>query len=104
MRTAVARWVGILFVAFSLQAANADSTHIAIQGYDVVAYFTEGKAVKGDPSYQLPFEDAKWQFASESHKKMFALKETTTAAAAAADASSAASQQSGLITRAQKAP
>jgi hypothetical protein len=72
MKTAVARWVGILVVALLMHGANADSTHIAIQGYDVVAYFTEGKAVKGSPSYELPFEDAKWQFANESHKQMFA--------------------------------
>lgn len=72
MKTAVARWVGILVVALSLQAANADSTHVAVGGYDVVAYFTEGKAVKGSPSYELPFDDAKWQFANASHKDMFA--------------------------------
>jgi hypothetical protein len=72
MKTAVARWVGVLVVALSLQAANADSTHVAVGGYDVVAYFTEGKAVKGSPRYQLPFDDAKWQFANASHKEMFA--------------------------------
>jgi hypothetical protein len=71
MQTAVAWWVGILFVAFALQAANADSTHVAVQGYDVVAYFTEGKAVKGSPDHEVPFEDAKWQFANQSHKEMF---------------------------------
>lgn len=71
MKTAVARWVGILVVALSLQAANADSTHIAIQGYDVVAYFTEGKAVKGSPDYESLFDDSKWQFARASHKEMF---------------------------------
>lgn len=72
MKTAIARWVGILFLALSLQSANADSTYVAIQGYDVVAYFTEGKAVKGNPSYALPFDDSKWQFANASHKEMFA--------------------------------
>jgi hypothetical protein len=82
MQTAVARWVGILFVALSLQSASADSTqvttpnatpdHVAIQGYDVVAYFTDGKAMKGDPSYEMPFDDVKWQFANASHKQMFA--------------------------------
>ena len=72
MQIAIARWVGILFAALSLQAANAESTHVAIQGYDVVAYFTDGKAVKGSPSYELPFDDSKWQFANASHKEMFA--------------------------------
>ena len=72
MKTAVARWVGLLIVAFSLQVANADSTHVAIQGYDVVAYFTEGKAVKGSSSYEVPFDNSNWQFANQSHKEMFA--------------------------------
>ena len=72
MQAAVARWVGILVVAFALQSANADSTHVAIQGYDVVAYFTDGKAVKGSPSHELPFDDSKWQFANQTHKEMFA--------------------------------
>jgi YHS domain-containing protein len=72
MQARIARWVGIMFVALSLPSANADSTHVAVQGYDVVAYFTEGKAVKGSSSYELPFDDATWQFASEPHKEMFA--------------------------------
>ena len=83
MQTAVARWVGILFVALSLQTAHAGSTqvtvtgsttpeHVAIQGYDVVAYFTDGMAVKGDSTYQVPFDDSMWQFANSAHKQMFA--------------------------------
>ena len=72
MQSAIARWVGILFVALSLQAAKADSPHVAVQGYDVVAYFTDGKAVKGSPSYELPFDDATWHFVNASHKEMFA--------------------------------
>jgi hypothetical protein len=71
MKTVIARWVGILFVALSLPAAKADSTHVAIQGYDVVAYFTEGKAVKGSPTYESSFDDSKWQFANASHKATF---------------------------------
>jgi hypothetical protein len=45
--------------------------HVAIQGYDVVAYFTEGKPVKGSADISLPFDDATWQFANASHKAMF---------------------------------
>ena len=72
MKTAIAPLLGILLMALSLQSANAESTHVAIQGYDVVAYFTDGKAIKGSPNYALPFDDSRWQFANAAHKEMFA--------------------------------
>ena len=31
------------------KAANADKSRIAIKGYDTVAYFTEGRPVRGKP-------------------------------------------------------
>ncbi len=82
MYTVIARWFGPLALAFTLQAtlpAVADGTlptsmpeHVAIQGYDVVSYFTDGKAVKGSSEISLPFDELKWQFANTSHKEMFA--------------------------------
>lgn len=83
MRTAITRWAGSIFIALALQTfaipANADSTqtgssppdHVAIQGYDVVSYFTDGKPAKGSSDISLPFDDATWQFANASHKQMF---------------------------------
>jgi YHS domain-containing protein len=44
---------------------------IAIQGYDPVAYFTEGKAVKGSPSYSVYFQGVTYRFSSESNKNLF---------------------------------
>lgn len=82
MCTVIARWFGPLALAFTLQAmlpAAADGTqpnsmpeHVAIQGYDVVSYFTDGKAVKGSSEISLPFDESKWQFANTTHKEMFA--------------------------------
>ena len=79
MQIAKLRWVVALLcsaVAFqySLAAAHADdaTNHIAIQGYDVVSYFTDGKPVKGSSDISLPYDDSKWQFANASHKEMFA--------------------------------
>jgi hypothetical protein len=78
MQTALARWAGALVFAIALHTvpANADgtqtsSTPVAIQGYDVVSYFTDGKPVKGASDISLPFDDATWQFANASHKQMF---------------------------------
>ena len=80
MQTALTRWAGVVLFALALQTvampATADSTQtsstpIAIQGYDVVSYFTDGKPVKGTSDISLPFDDATWQFANASHRQMF---------------------------------
>lgn len=43
----------------------------AIYGYDTVAYFTQGKPVKGKQEYVHQWRGADWYFANEQHKKMF---------------------------------
>jgi hypothetical protein len=48
-----------------------DSNHIAIKGYDPVAYFTDRKAVKGDSRFEYVYDDATWQFATAAHRDMF---------------------------------
>ena len=45
---------------------------VAVKGYDVVAYFTEGKPVKGSPEFTCPWMGATWQFASAGHRAAFA--------------------------------
>ncbi len=51
--------------------ADVDSSGLAIQGYDPVAYFTQGKAVKGDPRFRSTWHGAVYQFASADDKAMF---------------------------------
>lgn len=43
----------------------------AIKGYDSVAYFTEGKPVKGDKKYSLEYKGAKWLFSSQANLNLF---------------------------------
>ena len=43
----------------------------AVLGYDAVAYFTDSKAVKGNPKFQSEYEGAKYFFASADHKSLF---------------------------------
>jgi YHS domain-containing protein len=50
---------------------NLDSTGVAIQGYDPVAFFTDGKAMKGDPKFVSKRDGAVYFFASKEHKDMF---------------------------------
>jgi hypothetical protein len=84
MRRAFARSLGstlliaVLLLVVSGRAAAGDKPvatdgdHVAIQGYDPVAYFTDGKAIKGSSSYEYAWEDARWRFASAAHRQMFA--------------------------------
>jgi YHS domain-containing protein len=44
---------------------------VAIMGYDTVAYFTDGKAVKGSEEFSYEWVGTPWHFASKEHKEMF---------------------------------
>ncbi|KIC16062.1 YHS domain-containing (seleno)protein [Leisingera sp. ANG-Vp] len=50
---------------------NASSTGLAMQGYDPVAYFTDGAPTKGSYKITTVFNDATYRFASEEHKAAF---------------------------------
>jgi YHS domain-containing protein len=45
--------------------------HLAVDGYDVVAYQTDHAAVKGKSDFRYEWQGAKWQFASAEHLKAF---------------------------------
>jgi YHS domain-containing protein len=44
---------------------------VAVQGYDVVAYFKQGKAVKGTAAHTVFHQGVKYQFASVENKETF---------------------------------
>ncbi len=44
---------------------------VAVKGYDMVAYFTEGKPVKGSADFKFTWKDAEWRFASEENRDLF---------------------------------
>lgn len=44
----------------------------AIRGYDPVAYFTEGKPVKGKTEFTHQWKGATWRFASAANRDRFA--------------------------------
>jgi YHS domain-containing protein len=50
---------------------NVDKTGVAIQGYDPVAFFTDGKPLKGDAKFVAKHGGAIYQFASKEHKDLF---------------------------------
>lgn len=45
---------------------------LAIEGYDAVAYFTDGKPVQGSKEYEHSWRGAIWRFASAVHRDAFA--------------------------------
>lgn len=45
---------------------------VAIMGYDTVAYFTEGRAMKGSPEFTHEWLGTPWQFANARHRDLFA--------------------------------
>ena len=50
---------------------NSDIFGVAIKGYDTVAYFTEGRAVKGQSEFSYSWNDAEWHFASAENRNLF---------------------------------
>jgi hypothetical protein len=51
---------------------NSTWLGVAIKGYDAVAYFTEGRAVKGKKQFEFKWQDARWRFASTANRDLFA--------------------------------
>jgi YHS domain-containing protein len=50
---------------------NLDKSGLAVQGYDPVAFFTDGKPVKGAPQFTSNLKGATYYFASAEHKAAF---------------------------------
>ncbi len=73
-----ARLAFLLIVAFFSGAALAQKAPVysdgagAIRGYDPVAYFTEGRPVKGSREFSHRWNGAQWRFASAQNRERFA--------------------------------
>lgn len=50
---------------------TAPLSDVAVGGYDVVAYFTQGKPVKGDKAFQTEWKGAEWRFSSAANLAKF---------------------------------
>ena len=64
-----------LLAALASAAAAAEPVQgpeLAIKGYDTVAYFKLGKAVKGSESFSSPWHGMTWHFSSSEHRDLFA--------------------------------
>ncbi len=58
-------------LAWGLLGPINESNGLALQGYDPVAYFNEGRAIKGDTNKGLRWRDTIWYFSSDVNKLTF---------------------------------
>lgn len=70
--------VAAVLALFLVGAAHASGPvhtgwfdNLAVDGYDVVAYFTRGEPVEGSVKYSVEWNGAEWRFASDEHLERF---------------------------------
>lgn len=79
MRNLLASLVLALGFAFAAVPAHADTapvhtgvlSNLAVSGYDAVAYFTDGRPVRGAAQYKLTHQGYEYRFASQAHLDAF---------------------------------
>jgi hypothetical protein len=54
----------------SLPSVAAEAP-LAIEGYDPVAYVTDGKPTRGIPEYEYQWDEHRYRFASAEHRDLF---------------------------------
>lgn len=63
----------LLLAAFGGRAIGESPVDdIAIKGYDTVAYFQAGKALKGNESFQFQWRGRTWYFLTKENRDLFA--------------------------------
>lgn len=61
-----------LITARADRNVNTNLFGVAIKGYDTVAYFIEGRPMRGSSKYEVSWQDARWRFATAEHRDLFA--------------------------------
>jgi hypothetical protein len=63
----------LLLIGFGgIAAGESPAGDVAIKGYDTVAYFKAGKALKGNESFTFPWHDMTWYFLTKENRDLFA--------------------------------
>ncbi len=62
----------LLTEAGNIAIGKSSADDMAIQGYDTVAYFKSGQAVKGIESFTFPWHGMTWFFSTKENKDTFA--------------------------------
>jgi YHS domain-containing protein len=62
----------ILIGCGGMAVGQSPVNDLAIKGYDTVAYFNAGKAVKGSGSFTFRWHDMTWYFSTRENRDLFA--------------------------------
>ncbi len=79
MRYLILLLVSLITVLPQMSSAGEDEVYTgffsdtALSGYDTVAYFKEGKALKGKKKYRTQYKGANWQFYNAENLQLFNL-------------------------------
>ena len=71
------RWLPVLIAGLVASGVGwaqtgAKAPHLVLKGYDPVAYFTDGKPLKGAPDINYDFDDGRYLFSNAGHRTTFA--------------------------------
>src|SRR5947208_10342265 len=58
-------------ILLAAEPAGGKSERVALQGYDPVAYFTDGRPEKGSAEFSASFDGATYWFRNAEHKALF---------------------------------
>ncbi len=47
------------------------SSGLALDGYDTVAFFTQGRPVRGEARFETAWQGARWRFSTQDHLNQF---------------------------------
>ena len=63
--------LGLMVVASPARVVGEEQLRLALDGYDPVAYFTEGRPVLGESDFELEFDEVRYRFTSAEHLAQF---------------------------------
>jgi YHS domain-containing protein len=66
--------LGVVVAAFPLTTSIpsiAGDRLLAIKGYDPVAYFIDGRPVRGRPEFEYEWDELRYYFSSAEHRELF---------------------------------
>lgn len=77
MKTTYGILIGCSFVLLltgfgNFAAGQPPVSYVAIKGYDAVAYFKDGKALRGNESFAFKWHGMTWYFISKENRDLFA--------------------------------
>ena len=74
LATAIRLFSLVVFIAsptVAVAGAYFEQAGVAIRGYDAVAYFTQGKPVKGSSAFAADYQGSTFHFSSAAHRDAF---------------------------------